>query len=128
METASPTPIAGRSLIQGYGEGRIRISGQVYDHPVLVFPETVEVWPLEKGASPFDDPTGLEAVWRYRPQVEILLIGCGPRMLRLPAAVRASLREAGLASIDAMDSGAACRTFSVLLAEDRRVAAAIIPV
>ncbi|MGH6796969.1 MAG: MTH938/NDUFAF3 family protein, partial [Roseiarcus sp.] len=57
--------------------------------------------------------------------VEILLLGCGPRMAPVPPALRQGLRVAGIV-VDAMDTGAACRTYNVLLSEDRRVAAALL--
>ncbi len=60
-------------------------------------------------------------------KVEILLLGCGPKMIRLAPAVRQSLRDHGIVA-DVMDTGAACRTYNILLAEDRRVAAALLPV
>ena len=47
-------------------------------------------------------------------------------MQLVPPALRPALREAGIV-VDAMDTGAACRTYNVLLAEDRRVAAALLP-
>jgi len=58
--------------------------------------------------------------------VRILLLGLGRRMETLAGALRAELRRAGIA-VEAMDTGAACRTYNVLLAEDREVAAALIP-
>ena len=58
--------------------------------------------------------------------IQILLLGCGRQMLPVPSALREELRAHGVV-IDAMDTGAACRTYNVLLAEDRRVAAALLP-
>ena len=46
-------------------------------------------------------------------------------MAPLPGKIRESLREAGIGA-DAMDTGAACRTYNVLVSENRRVAAALI--
>jgi uncharacterized protein len=43
----------------------------------------------------------------------------------VPSALRQGLRAGGIV-VDAMDTGAACRTYNVLLAEERRVAAALI--
>jgi uncharacterized protein len=54
-------------------------------------------------------------------------VGCGPRAVFLPPALRASLKSAGL-SLEVVDTGSACRIYNVLLAEGRRVAAALIPV
>jgi uncharacterized protein len=50
----------------------------------------------------------------------------GRRMVPVAAALRASLKAKGIA-VEAMDTGAACRTYNLLLAEDRRVAAALMP-
>ena len=61
------------------------------------------------------------------PVPQILLIGCGQGAAMISPALRQALRAAG-AVIDAMDTGAACRTYNVLLAEERRVAAALIAV
>ena len=61
------------------------------------------------------------------PAVEILLLGSGPKMGLLPSKLRRELRDAGIV-VDVMETGAACRTYNVLLSEDRRVAAALLPV
>jgi uncharacterized protein len=60
-------------------------------------------------------------------KVEILLVGTGKDLRPLPAALRVALKEAGIAA-DPMSTGAAVRTYNVLLAEDRAVAAALIAV
>src|SRR4051794_26127539 len=59
--------------------------------------------------------------------VEILLVGMGRDLRPLPAALRVALKAAGIAS-DPMSTGAAVRTYNVLLAENRAVAAALIAV
>jgi len=59
--------------------------------------------------------------------LDVLLVGCGPRFLPPPAGLVRALRESGI-GLEWMDTGAACRTFNVLLAEERRVAAALIAV
>jgi uncharacterized protein len=56
--------------------------------------------------------------------IEILLLGTGDR-LRFPhPSLTAPLRAAGI-GVEVMDTGAACRTYNILLAEDRRVGAAL---
>jgi uncharacterized protein len=55
------------------------------------------------------------------------VLGCGPAALLVPEAVRARFKAAGIA-IEAMNTGAACRTYNVLAAEGRPVAAALIAV
>ena len=66
-------------------------------------------------------------VLEAEPAVEILLIGTGSAMAPIPPALRALLRSRGI-GCDGMDTGAACRTYNVLLAEGRRVAAVLIAV
>ena len=69
----------------------------------------------------------LQLIVKAEPPVEILLIGCGPKFLLPPKVLGEELRAAGI-GLEWMDTGAACRTFNVLLTEERRVAAALIPV
>jgi uncharacterized protein len=115
---------SGRALIDGYGPGRLRIGGVLHERPVLVLPDGVHDWPVARFADL--SRANLAAVLAVSPPVEILLIGCGAHAALVPPALRQELRDAGL-KLDAMDTGAACRTYNVLLAEDRRVAAALIP-
>ena len=58
------------------------------------------------------------------PIVELLLLGCGKTTWFLPLPLRDELKEMGLV-LEPMDTGAACRTFNVLLGENRRIAAAL---
>ena len=62
---------------------------------------------------------------RRRGGIDLLLLGCGARMAMVPAGVRQHLRAAGVV-VESMDTGAACRTYNVLMADGRRVAAALI--
>ena len=112
-----------RQVIESYGEGRFRISGAAHTGSVLVFPDRTLQW----GVSSMDalSMEMLGPVADAEPPVEILLIGCGARLTLVPPALRSALRDRGI-GCDAMDTGAACRTFNVLLAESRRVAAALI--
>ena len=67
----------------------------------------------------------LSIVVEEEPRIEILLIGCGKVMELLPRDLMKALRLIGMA-VDTMDTGAACRTYNVLAAEGRRVAAGMI--
>ena len=114
---------AGRQVIQGYGEGRFRIAGTVHTGSVVVWPERTEPWPVAEAA----EITMASLAGIAGGPAEILLVGCGARFVARPAGLGDALREAGVA-LEWMDTGAACRTFNVLLAEERRVAAALIAV
>ena len=119
------TPLVprGRQVINSYGAGGFMISGERHDGSVLVFPE--EIVAFEPTAWSDMTLADMLAITKMVPRVELLLMGCGPSIQPLPAELRAALREAGI-GIDLMDTGAACRTYNILMAEDRRVAAALI--
>ena len=120
-----PLEVPGRQVIQSYGERRFRIAGTVHAGSVLVWPERCEAWPVTEARAIGID--SLSAVAAAEEATEILLVGCGARFLPVPAGLRDALREGGMA-LEWMDTGAACRTFNVLLGEDRLVAAALIAV
>ena len=118
------TPVipSGRQVIESYGVRGFRVTGIAYEYSILVFPDATLDWPV----------AGIEAVTieTLQPVVErggteILLLGCGARMMPVPPALRQALKAVSI-SLEAMDTGAACRTYNVLLAEDRRVAAALL--
>jgi uncharacterized protein len=119
------TPLipADRQVIDSYGTAGFHVSGTAYDGPILVFPDGTQPWAVSTFAEVSVE--SLEPVMARR-DVQILLLGCGRRMQPLRPALLQALRQAGIV-VDAMDTGAACRTYNVLLAEDRRVAAALLP-
>ena len=120
-----PTPKPDEvQVIQSYGIGRFRISNVVYEHAVLVLPDRTLKWEIE-AAAPLTIPS--LAPLRERTGVKILLVGGGKRALQIPTELRDWLREAGIVA-ETMDTGAACRTYGVLLAEGRLVAAALLPI
>ena len=120
-----PLEVPGRQIIQSYGEGRFRIAGTVHTGSALVWPERAEAWSVTEARA--IDIDSLSAVATAKEVTEILLVGCGARFLPVPSGLREALREGGMV-LEWMDTGAACRTFNVLLAEDRRIAAALIAV
>jgi uncharacterized protein len=118
----TPVTTSGRQVIERYGPRGFRVTGVAYARPILVFPDATLDWEV----------SGIEDVTAdaLRPVVEhggteILLLGCGTRIRLVPAALRQALKAAGI-GLEPMDTGAACRTYNVLLAEDRRVAAALL--
>lgn len=115
----------GRQVIHAYGGGKFEIAGKSHAGPVLVFPEKTVVWPVA-GITALG-PQDILPLFAGRADIEILLIGCGAAIAPMGDGLRKSLSAAGII-LEAMDTGAACRTFNVLVAEDRRVAAALIPV
>ncbi|TVR99489.1 MAG: hypothetical protein EA406_03375 [Rhodospirillales bacterium] len=121
----TPRVPAGRSLIQGYGGGGFRISGVRVAGSRLVFPERNLPWDV----TDVDAITiaSLSEVVAGAEPVSILLIGCGQEGRRPNPAIAEAMREHGVV-VEWMATGAACRTFNVLIGEERPVAAALIAV
>lgn len=117
----TPVVSADRQLIQGYGDKGFTIAGIRHEGSVIVFPGRTMAWSAELTVEAF------EAVIASGEKPDILLIGCGKGMAVIPREVKAALRAAGVTA-EPMDTGAACRTYNVLLTEGRRVAAALVAV
>ena len=115
------TPLVkpGLQMVERYGPKGFRVAGTIYKTPILVFPERTLEWP----GGAFSE-AGLAAVIEDG-TVELLLLGLGRRIAPVPPALRQALKQRGV-SVEPMDTGAACRTYNILLAEDRHVAAALL--
>lgn len=113
----------GLQIINSYGEDGFIVSGERYAGSLIVMPDEVVPWPV--GAVEQMTMENLSPVLSAEPSVELLLIGSGARFRRVPPELGAALRRHNIA-LEGMDTGAACRTYNVLLAEGRRVAAALI--
>ena len=118
--------VSGQYAVDGYGGGGFKFAGMSHRGSILLLPEGVHAWsamtPAEVDAGSlqplFDLPKGT---------IEMLLVGTGENLVPLTPALRARLREAGIRA-DPMSTGAAARTFNILMAERRRVAAALLAV
>jgi uncharacterized protein len=121
----TPPVVPGRRVIDGYGGGGFRVAGETHRGSILIFPGAVAPWPVADIAALTIE--SLAPILYSDAKAEILLIGCGRKTVMIAPALRQAARERGVV-IDAMDTGAACRTYNVLLGEERRVAAALIAV
>ena len=115
----------GRPPIDTYGAGGFRFADMSHRGSILCLPSGVHGWEV-------DGPDGLSAaaleqVLAEAGDIEVLLVGMGDDFRRIPKDLHAILREHGIVA-DAMSTGSAVRTYNVLLAEDRAVAAALIAV
>lgn len=120
-----PTPDPSRvQLIRSYGPGHFVIGERDWRTPVLVTPAMTVEWTVSR----VEDLSlaSLAPLREMQPPPELLVLGCGPRAIYVPPALRAELKQAGLA-LEVVDTGSACRIYNVLLAESRRVAAALVP-
>ena len=115
----------GRAPIDAYGNGGFRFAEMSHKGSILCLPSGIYGWPsVEAGELTV---AGFERVLAEAGGIEILLVGTGEDLKPLPRELREALKAAGVFA-DPMSTGAAVRTFNVLLAEDRAVAAALIAV
>jgi len=121
----TPLVEANRKIIQGYGPGSFRVSGEVYNSAIIVFPDRVEPWNYTGDPASFTE-ADFNALFASAGDTEVVLLGCGSAMQFISPALRKTFSGKGLA-LETMDTGAACRTYNVLMAEGRLVAAALIP-
>lgn len=115
-----------RKIINAYGDGGFRVAGVRHQGSLLVFTDRVQAWPVDIAAAVTADSLA-PVVCDVAGATTVLVVGCGPAFAPPTPGLAASLREAGIL-LEWMDTGAACRTFNVLLSEDRDVAAALIAV
>jgi len=120
----TPRILEGRQVINSYTENGFSISGTEHTGAVIVLPEQVLAWDAADISTLRMDH--FDALLAIEPRVELLLFGCGPRFAMIPPEIRIGLKKANIA-IEGMDTGAACRTYNVLLGEDRRAGAALLP-
>ncbi|KQZ96558.1 hypothetical protein ASD64_17285 [Mesorhizobium sp. Root157] len=115
----------GRAPIEAYGNGGFRFAEMSHRGSILCLPSGIHGWePADKLALTVED---FGKLFAEASGIEILLFGMGADLRPLPAALRSAFKAAGISS-DPMSTGAAVRTYNVLLAEDRAVAAALIAV
>ena len=111
--------------IEAYGNGGFRFAGMSHKGSILCLPDGIHAWSV--GAAADVTPESLKPVLAQRGPIGFLLLGLG-RIISAPSpALRKAFIEAGI-GLEPMDTGAACRTYNVLLAEGRPVAAALIAV
>jgi uncharacterized protein len=116
--------VPGAHPIDAYGTGGFSFAGMSHRGSILALPSGIRAWDVAEPsqidadslAAVFDEPEGA---------VEHLLIGTGVRFVPLTPALRKALRARGIVG-EPMATGAAARTYNILLGEKRRVAAALL--
>lgn len=120
------TPLIGedQQIIQGYGAATFRINGLKYDTPLIVMPDAVQVWPAPPKLQDLTE-NDFQSLIDRSGELDVVLLGTGKNHAFPEPSLKTALRRRGLI-LDVMDTGAACRTYNVLMAEGRRVAAALL--
>jgi len=110
-------------LVDGYGPGQFRVAGTVHNGSIILTSRGVIPWAVadfqtltEKSFQPLLDLSG---------SFEVVLLGCGPATELIHSNLKLALKAKGLV-LDPMPTAAACRTYNLMLGEDRRAAACLI--
>ncbi|WCK03364.1 Mth938-like domain-containing protein [Agrobacterium tumefaciens] len=120
-----PAHFPGRAPIDAYGNGGFRFADMSHRGSLLLLPSGIYGWePVDARELTIGH---FEKVLAEAQDIEVLLIGTGDGMRVLPKELRAAFKEAGI-SVDPMSTGAAVRTYNIMLSESRAVAAALIAV
>ena len=122
------TPLVkeGAQIIQGYADGGFRVSGALHNGAALVFQDKTVEWNVSGDVKALTE-ADFTPLFDVADDIDVVLLGTGKSMVFCDPALRNALKAQGL-NIECMDSGAACRTYNVLMAEGRRVVAALLPV
>lgn len=114
----------GAAMIDAYSSGGFSFAGMSHRGSILVLPGGIHAWPVNSLEALVPDDFTPVFQWA---ELDAVLLGTGASMLRPPRAVREAFEERRL-PLDFMATPAAVSTYNVLLAEQRRVAAALIAV
>jgi uncharacterized protein len=112
---------SGVNTITGYGEGYVMVNGERRDSSVVILPDRIEPWSV----TGFDQLSAEDFAFLKDLKAEIVLLGTGARQRFPHPRLAAALAQAGI-GLEVMDLQAACRTYNILVAEQRKVAAALL--
>ncbi len=117
--------VPGRHTIDAYGAGGFRFADMSHRGSILALPSGIKAWEPTSGQGLA--PEDFALVFAEAADIELLLLGTGPDVIPVSETLRWRFREAAI-RLDVMQTGAAARTYNILLAENRQVAAALIAV
>jgi uncharacterized protein len=116
-------PLRSGHRIDGYGPEGVRIDGTCYNKALAVMQQRLL---LEWSAPPLASMTLADLTVILEWQPEIILLGTGAQQVFPPVAVLAAVQKLGI-GVEVMTTGAACRSYAILSAEGRAVAALLWP-
>lgn len=125
MKPAAPGYLPEQVEIDAYGNGGFRFADMSHRGSLLCLPSGLHAWKVEEGQKL--GPDDFAQVMAEAEKIEFLLVGTGSDIKPLSAELKALFRNAAMNS-DPMSTGAAVRTYNIMLAEKRPVAAALIAV
>ena len=115
----------GTAPIDSYGNGGFRFADMSHKGSLICLPSGIYGWEVDQNTEL--SLSIFSKVLEEADKLEIFLVGTGVDIRLLPSELKEALKSKGVAS-DPMNTGAAVRTYNVLLAEQRAVGAALIAV
>jgi len=122
MKIQLDTGSTGRNFIRSYGPGQVTVNQQVFRRSLIVTPERlIADWPPQDVAAFVSEH--FAPIRELAP--EVVILGTGAR-LRFPRPPEVRLLAEANIGLEVMDTGAACRTYNILMQDGRRVLAALL--
>ncbi len=125
MASADDPHLPRAAAIDAYGNGGFRFADMSHRGSLLCLPDSMRAWEVSDPRQ--IDEYSLKRVFTEAARIDTLLIGTGTVVWIAPQHLRELCRANGI-SLDTMMTGPAIRTYNVMVAERRRVAAALIAV
>jgi uncharacterized protein len=113
---------SGTNIIRAYGGGELRVNDNLYRGALILSASTLIEEPQVRSV---DELIAIDASRILALDPEVVLLGTGARQVFPAASFGAQFLRAGI-GFEVMDTGAACRTFNILVGEQRRVAALLL--
>ena len=114
-----------QALIDAHGGGGFRFAGLSHRGSLLCLPDGIWAWPVTEPAQASEET--LARVFAQTGELDFFVFGTGAAPWMMPEPLRARFRAAHI-SLDTMTTGAAVRTYNVMLMENRRVGAGLIAI
>ena len=129
MTDITPLIPKGKKIIEAYGNNGFKVTNEKFDSSIIIMPDYVFKSDVKNFSEINENNFEIvfEKIIEHKNAIEVLLIGCGERIDFLPRQLETHLKQLNII-VDYMDTGAASRTYNVLLSEQRNVAAFLIAV
>ncbi len=117
----------GQQVIQSYGRSGFKVNGTLYEQAITVTADKTTLWTDKKHIADLQLDDFSVLFDETAEQYDVYLLGTGTTFTFPPADLLHALRDRKIKP-DIMDTGAACRTYNVLMAEGRRVVTLLLPI
>ena len=114
-----------QATIDAYGDGGFRFADMSHVGSIIILPTGIHGWEPDVDAEGLPNLSAFDAVLSRKDEIGVFLFGSGDDIRRLPKDIRTAFSEAGIV-LECMATGAAARTFNIMLLEGRPVAAGLL--